>query len=187
MELKALQEAAAQAASTLEEANAQLATAQAAETPDKEAIKLLKSAVTAAKRELTKADNAVTKAQKAAEREAAKAAKVKEREEAKAKKAAEKEAAAAAKAAAKEANKMPTQNGITRPKPNTKCGEVWGKADELSAKRKSPTPLQPLIDALPNQNVNNVKTEYSRWRKFHGVSGRIVDAKEAPAKAEASE
>lgn len=189
MDLKALMEAAAKAAEVLTNATAQLAKAEGAEEVDKKQVATLKKAVTAANREKTKADKAVDAAKKKAEREEAKAKKAAEREEAKAKKAAEREAAKAAKAAEKEANKMPSQNGVTRPKPTTACGRIWAVCDDLSAKRKAPTPIEGVKEVCLAEGINiaTIKTQYARWRKFHGVNGRIVDAKEAPAKEPAKD
>ncbi len=78
--------------------------------------------------------------------------------------------------AAKEANKMPEQNGVRRPKPEGLCGRAWALADKLSADLGSPVPVATLLTAAVPEGLNegNVKTEYARWRKFNGVTGRIV-------------
>jgi len=96
-----------------------------------------------------------------------------------------KEALAAKKLAAQ----LPEQNGIRHPKPETVCGKVWNIADTLSKAFKQPTPIKELLEAARKEGMNegNVKAEYARWRKFHGVTGRIslpkAEAPKAKAKA----
>lgn len=150
------------------------------------------------------AQAAAEKAQKAAEakalKEAAAAEKKAQKEAAKAEKEAalaaakaEKEAAKAAKEAAKEANKMPEQNGVRRPKPETLCGKAWAVFDQVSAKNGAPASIKESLEvARPlGYNEGNVKCEYARWRKFHSIVGRIappvveVAATEGAAPAEA--
>lgn len=128
---------------------------------------------------------AAAQAQKQAEKEAkaaaaaeAKAAKQAERE---AKKAAKEQAKADAKAA-REANRQPEQNGIRRPGPEGLCGQVWGLADSLSQQLGQAVPIANLLEAgvAAGLNPSNIRTEYARWKKFHGLSGRIT----LPAAAE---
>lgn len=141
-------------------------------------IKSLESKiVTAQKRETAQAEKA-EKAEAAAKLKAEKAA---EKEAKAAEKIAAKEAAAAAKAAKlaeKEASQMPIQNEIRRPKPNSVCGRVWELADTLSMANQSAVSIKELIDAGNAEptplNLSTIKTQYARWRKFNGVSGRIV-------------
>lgn len=132
-----------------------------------------------AEREAKKAAAEADKEAKKAEREAAKQAKVDakeakklEREAAKA----EKEQAKADAKAAKEANRQPEQNGIRRPGPDGLCGQVWGLADTLSAQLGQAVPIANLIEAgvAAGLNPSNIRTEYARWKKFHGLSGRIT-------------
>lgn len=147
------------------------------------------------------AEKAKAAAEKAAKKEQEKAAKAAEVEAAKAKKAAEKaaaaakaeedkkakEAAAAAKkeeqAKAKEANKLPVQNGVTRPKDNTVTGSVWVAADAISFKKGSPAAVSEVLAALPGVADATVKTQYARWRKFFGVQGRVAPVAATPAPA----
>ena len=131
---------------------------------DKEAEKQAKAEQRAKERE-----------EKRLAKEAEKEAKKKEREEARVAKAKAKEEEKARKAAEREANRMPEQNGIRRPKPNTLCGRVWSLADEKSAELKQPVPIAVLLEeaAKYDLNVGNVKAEYARWRKFNGVTGRV--------------
>lgn len=106
-----------------------------------------------------------------AKEEKAEAARLKA--EAKAKAAAEKAAAAPAKVA------MPSQNGVTRPKPDSQCGKIWGMADALSAKLRQPVTIAILIKETAAAGINDAttRTQYARWKQFNGVFGRV----EAPA------
>lgn len=133
-----------------------------------------------AEKEAKAAAAAEAKAAKAAER----AAKLQAVEDAKAAKEAAKAAKVQAKLdakAAKDAQRQPEQNGVRRPGPDGLCGKVWGLADTLSAEMGQAVPIANLLKAGEEQGLNasNIRTEYARWKKFHGLSGRIV----APAAA----
>jgi len=137
--------------------------------------KAKKDAESAAKKEAAAAEAQAKKD----EREAAKAAKLKEKEDKKAAVEAEKAAKIKAKEdakAAKEANRQPEQNGVRRPGPDGLCGRVWGLADKLSADLGQPVPVADLLKAGEADGLNpaNIRTEYARWKKFHGLAGRIV-------------
>lgn len=181
--LNELKNAAIEAEGTVENLKAELAALESAEEVDKDAVKAKKADLRKAESALKKANTAVTKEEarieREAEREAKKAAKEAEKQkraEERAAKAKEREEAKAAKAAEREANRMPEQNGIRRPKPDTKCGRAWAIADELSAKFGQPTPIKELLEAAEAEGLNegNIKAEYARWRKFYGVTGRIA-------------
>ena len=121
--------------------------------------------------------------EKAAEKKAAKEAqKAQEKADREAKKAAEKAAKEQAKAdakAAREANRMPEQNGIRRPKPDTLCGKAWGIFDSVSQKNGAPASIGESMELAKADGLNeaNVRAEYARWRKFHGITGRIESPK----------
>jgi hypothetical protein len=185
--LNELKNAAIEAEGTVENLKAELSTLESSEEVDKDAVKVKKADLRKAESALKKANTAVTKEEARAEKEAEREAKKAEREaekqkkaEERAAKAKEREEAKAAKAAEREANRMPEQNGIRRPKPNTKCGRAWQIADDLSAQFGQPTPIAELLEAAKAEGLNegNVKAEYARWRKFHGVTGRISLPKE---------
>lgn len=108
------------------------------------------------------------KAEKAAQREAAKAEKAAQREAEKAQKIAD-------KAALKEANKMPVQNEVRRPKPETLCGRAWAVFEEISEKTGAPASIADSLVRSKELGLNdgNVRAEYARWRKFYGISGRV--------------
>jgi len=149
------------------------------------AAKAQKKAEAAAAKEAAKQEREAKKAAKQAEAEAAKAAK----EAAKGAKEAEKQAkldaaaaakqakidAKAAKEAEREAKRQPEQNGVRRPGPEGKCGQAWSLFDETSTKLGQPTPIADVMDIAKERGLNeaNVRTEYARWKKFHGLTGRI--------------
>jgi hypothetical protein len=137
-----------------------------------------KAARDAAKAEAkAKADQ--VKAEKKAADEAAKKARAEER----AKKAAEKAAEAGVK---KEKVVMPSQNGITRPKPETKCARIWQLADEISTELKQPTPISYLEKRAKEEGFNEatIRTQYARWKTFNGVFGPVAKPAVAPAATE---
>ena len=142
----------------------QAAAAKAAEKAQKEAEKAEKAAANKAKKEAEAAEKKAKKEAEKAEKEAKKAAEKAEKEQAK-----------AAKVAAKEANKMPEQNGIRRPKPDTETGKVWALADSISASLGQPTPIANLLKDGQAQGLNDstIRTQYARWRAFHGITGRV--------------
>jgi hypothetical protein len=109
--------------------------------------------------EAKEAAKAAAKAEKEAKKAAEKAAKEKEREE---------------KKAAKEALR---KNGELPPREGTKCALVWDTATAMSSEQGAAIDGKSLIAALPEINVHTVKTQYARWRKYHGISGRITAPK----------
>jgi DNA polymerase III gamma/tau subunit len=133
---------------------------------------------------------AETKRKQETEQKKLDAAKAKEDKKAAAEKAkADKAQAAADAKAAKEANKQPEQNGVRRPKPDGACGKAWAHMDELTLARGGSTvPIAALLEATNAAGLNegNVRAEYARWRKFNGVTGRIVDPKPAAPEAAAT-
>lgn len=145
----------------------------------KQAAKEAKAAAKAAK----DAEAAAAKAQKEAEKQAKLEAAAALKAEKEAKKVAKIQEAEARKAA-KEAARMPEQNGVRRPKPETLCGQAWAVFDEVSGANGTPASI---TDALPialqrGLNEGNVRTEYARWKKFFGLEGRIAPLpKVAPA------
>ncbi len=130
-----------------------------------------------------KAAAASAKAAKDAEKAAAKAAKEAEAAAAKA----AKEKAKADAEAAKAANKPPEQNGVTRPKPETLCGKAWATFDAISTKNGAPASIAEAKEhpSLAGMAEATIRTQYARWRKFYGVTGR-VDAPKAPEAAPAA-
>lgn len=157
----------------MSEKTAEQIAAEAAAAETAAAEKAAKDAEKAAAKAKKEADAAEKKAKKEAEKAEKEAAKLKEK--------ADKEAAKAAKEAEKANSKMPEQNGVRRPKPDTLCGKAWGIFDGISAKNGAPASIKESLDAARAAGLNegNVKAEYARWRKFYAISGRI--AAQAPA------
>lgn len=154
-----------------EEANAKAAAALAAKAEKDAAAKLAKEAKAAAAKvakEAKEAAAAKAKSDKAAADLAAKEAKIA------AKAAADAEKAAAA--AAKKAVKQPQQNGVTRPRPDGACGKVWAIADEQSAIKKSAVAISELIPHTQAAGLNDAttRTQYARWKTFHGVFAPVA-------------
>lgn len=162
--------------------DAEKAAKKAADAEAKEKLKAQKEAEKAAKA----AARAKEKAERDAQREAEKAAKAEAkkaekeaarlaRQEAKKAAEAEKQKAREAAKARKEAERMPEQNGIRRPKPDTLCGQAWKIFDDISAKNGAPASIGESMPIAREAHLNeaNVRAEYARWRKFYGITGRI--------------
>lgn len=75
---------------------------------------------------------------------------------------------------------QPKQNGISRPKDGTATGKIWAIADSLSTEAGAPINRKPVIEACEKEKLNKatVVTQYSRWRKFHGLVGTGVEKAE---------
>ena len=88
----------------------------------------------------------------------------------------------AAANARKELDKMPTRNGMRRPKPGTKTGRIWEIADNISGEIKAPASRAAVLEVAKEEgaNLSMAVSQYSYWRKFNGVTGRVV----APMTAE---
>jgi membrane protein involved in colicin uptake len=117
-------------------------------------------------------DKAAAAEAKAKAKAEAKAKKDQERADKKAAKDKEKADKKAAKEAEKAAAKQPEQNGIRRPKADTITGKVWAVFDELSQKAGAPATIGDSLKAAAGTAEATVRTQYARWRKFHGISGR---------------
>jgi membrane protein involved in colicin uptake len=137
-----------------------------------------------AAKDAAKAEKEAKKAELAKQREEQKAARKAEKEKAKADRAQAKLDAKAAKEqakldakAAKEAAKQPEQNGVRRPGPETLCGKAWKIFDDVSQEAGAPASIGASMRVAKAQGLNegNVRAEYARWRKFHGITGRIQD------------
>lgn len=71
-------------------------------------------------------------------------------------------------------------NGIKRPKAEGQTGQVWAYCDEQHKKTgAAPTRADALADLQAKGiNFHTVSTQYGRWRKFMGISGRLPKAGE---------
>ena len=68
------------------------------------------------------------------------------------------------------------RNGITRPGANTVCGKIWAAADAISSSQGgAPATIASLKSHSATQGINDhtIKTQYSRWRHYNGVAGRL--------------
>lgn len=128
-----------------------------AKAAEKAAAKQAREEKRAADKVAREEAKAKAKADKVAAKEQAKADKLKAKEDAK---------------AAKQSHRMPEQNGVRRPKADTLCGKAWAVFDALSMEKGSPATIGESLVKTREQNLNdgNVRAEYARWRKFHGVS-----------------
>jgi hypothetical protein len=73
-----------------------------------------------------------------------------------------------------------TQNGVTRPKADTKTGRIWEIADSLSAQEGAPVARYKVLNAAMAEGLNaaTASTQYGRWRKYHGLGAEPKEAAE---------
>lgn len=67
------------------------------------------------------------------------------------------------------------QNGVTKPADGTKTGLVWVICDELSDLPSGKVvPRADLMKqgAVHQLDPSTISTQFSRWRRFHGIKGR---------------
>jgi hypothetical protein len=149
-----------------------------------DAAKAKEKADRAAAKAAEKAAKAEAAAKAKAERDSARASEKAAKDKAKADKVAAREQAKKDAEAKREAAKQPESNGVRRPKPDTLCGKAWEIFDKVSAANGAPASIGESMELAKKQKLNeaNVRAEYARWRKFHGITGRI----EAPKAAEAA-
>jgi len=70
------------------------------------------------------------------------------------------------------------KNGITHPAAGTKCALVWQVADENTTSTTPAAIAQLKADVrLYSMNEHTIKTQYARWRQYHGVTGRVTVSK----------
>jgi len=71
-----------------------------------------------------------------------------------------------------------TRNNITRPASGTLTGTVWDVADEISKSHPGTTPATiaeiKADSRIRGMNDHTIKTQYARWRAYHGVRGRVA-------------
>lgn len=170
---------------TPEQLAAEAAAAKAAAAAERKAKeKAERAAAKKAEQEEAKAKREAERKAKADAKEAEKADAKQKREDEKAAKIKAKEDAKAAKLAAKQ----PEQNGVRRPGPEGKCGKAWALMDSMSAQLGAPVAVADLLLAAKAQgmNENMVRGNYAAWRKFNGVSGRVLSSSDI-AKAKAAQ
>lgn len=132
--------------------------------------------VAAEKKAAEKAEREAKRKAEAEEKAKAKEAEKAEREAAKKAKAEEKAKEAEERKAAREASKMPEQNGVRRPKPETKCGKVWQLIETIGQQMGQVPPIAYVMQYGQQQGFddNTLKTQYARWKKFNGHEGRVA-------------
>lgn len=67
------------------------------------------------------------------------------------------------------------QNGITHPAAGTLCCKIWDAADEISKKTHGVAAAAAVREhpGVAGIAEATVKTQYARWRQYHGVTGRL--------------
>ena len=77
--------------------------------------------------------------------------------------------------------KEPEQNGVRKPAPGGKTRVPWDIADRISGEAGRPATRKEVVDAAIAAGCNPAmsQSQYARWRKFHGLTGRVT----APAAA----
>ena len=73
-------------------------------------------------------------------------------------------------------SQQPEQNGVRRPKPDTRCGRAWEIFDSISNSNGSPISIGEALKIARERGLNegNVRAEFYQWRKFHGIRGRAL-------------
>ncbi|MER9337383.1 hypothetical protein NKJ06_25935 [Mesorhizobium sp. M0293] len=67
----------------------------------------------------------------------------------------------------------PMRNGVIRPRPDTLCGRAWAVADELAAYSVTPSTADVIAHGVSRGlNPGNLRTEFTYWKKFHGLGKR---------------
>jgi hypothetical protein len=71
--------------------------------------------------------------------------------------------------------KEPEQNGVRKPAPGGKTRVPWDIADTISAEAGRPATRKEVVDAAIAVGCNPAmsQSQYARWRKFHGLTGRV--------------
>ena len=137
----------------------------------------LKQAVTSTEGLVERINGALkdVKGRISAAREATKAAEKQKREADKAEKQRLAEEERQRKLQEREANKEPEQNGIRRPGAGTLCRAAWDMFDAVSTVLGSTAPIGYVLPVALDRGLNeaNVKAEYARWKKYHGITGRV--------------
>lgn len=100
---------------------------------------------------------------------------------------AKKAVTAAKKVKAPKAERV-VQNGQPLPAEGTIGATIWAAADKASAAKGEPAALGDIQAELEAAGVKtaSVRAGYSHWRKFHGITGRVMST-EAKAAKEAKE
>lgn len=79
----------------------------------------------------------------------------------------------------------PEQNGIKRPSEGGICRQIWDALDEKRALDGTVPSLSATKDALAHLDQTTVSVQYYRWRKHHGIAGRLDKKPEQAAEGAA--
>lgn len=85
------------------------------------------------------------------------------------------------------------KNGVTMPRAGSKTRAVWDTATKISEKENRPATREEVLSACMENGIAKATaaTQYSHWKKYYGLTGRIVDPNRAakvtppPAKRDA--
>jgi hypothetical protein len=63
------------------------------------------------------------------------------------------------------------QNGIKKPRKNTKGGQVWAVADEISYNLRRPADISEVLERCLSDGMkeSTIKTNFNKWRKYWGL------------------
>lgn len=75
----------------------------------------------------------------------------------------------------------PEQNGIKRPSEGGICRQIWDALDEKRELDGTVPSLSSTKDALSELDQTTVSVQYYRWRKHHGITGRLDKKADAEA------
>ena len=72
----------------------------------------------------------------------------------------------------------PESNGVKKPSAGTACARVWDIATGLSNQggESKTARLMDVVKAAEAAGINKftARTQYARWRVFHGITGRVA-------------
>lgn len=67
------------------------------------------------------------------------------------------------------------QNGFTEPREGTLTRKVWDAATRISEEHNRPAMMDEVIKACGNSpKLSTIQTQYSRWKSFHGLEGKLI-------------
>ena len=68
----------------------------------------------------------------------------------------------------------PEQNGMKYPSTGTKTRAIWDLCDAMTKELGRPLKISELRERVAQgTNENMMKSQYSYWRKFHNITGRV--------------
>jgi hypothetical protein len=70
------------------------------------------------------------------------------------------------------------KNDVTRPDGDGPTAKVWKTADDLTAKLGRIATRAEVLEAglATGVNKSTISTQYARWRKYNGITGRLPKA-----------